>query len=541
MKRYLYHFSSIILFGCASVAMPTGGPKDEIPPELETSSPKNNEKNFNGRTIELSFNEDIKLKDAKEEILITPSMGKETKFVYKKNKVVITPQLPWQENTTYSMNFREGIQDLTEGNPAENLRLAFSTGPTIDSLRIFGKVSLTFSEKNQDKITVAIYEADTFNIFNHTPTYFTKTNKKGVFSIENLKAGNYKIYAFDDKNKNLKVDSKTEKFGFISSTISIPESKQDSVNVSLIQVDARPITISAIRNTDKTTRIRFNKQIDSLKISNLKKSDAIYAYGENKSELIFYQAFPKTDSVRITLSAKDSVSQKIDTTFYLKFSETKTAQESFKTKELVNNYDPLKKTFTHKLSYTKPIAQIIYDSIYLEYDSANTRKITPEQITIDTLNNSITLVTPIELIESEKTKKIINPTLFYKKSALISIDNDSTKTIKADISIPTEEETGVVIIKVTTTEPHYEIQVTDTQDNLVQKITNPKDYTFRYLKPKEYKIRILIDSNNNGKWDAGNFEKGIEPERIIFYKSEEGKTNFPIRANWEYGPLLIKF
>ena len=120
----------------------------------------------------------------------------------------------WQENTTYNINFRDGVQDLNEGNPAENLRIAFSTGAIIDSLIIAGRVKETFSEKAPDKITVALYQSDTFNIYNHTPTYFTKCNKEGVFSIQNLKPGTYYVYAFDDKNKNLKVDSKTERFGF---------------------------------------------------------------------------------------------------------------------------------------------------------------------------------------------------------------------------------------------------------------------------------------------------------------------------------------
>ena len=88
MKKYFYYLYLLFTSACASVAMPTGGPKDETPPELISSIPANNEKNFKGSTIELEFNEDIKLKDPKEEILITPSLGKETKFIAKKKKVV---------------------------------------------------------------------------------------------------------------------------------------------------------------------------------------------------------------------------------------------------------------------------------------------------------------------------------------------------------------------------------------------------------------------------------------------------------------------
>ncbi|HNT50036.1 MAG TPA: Ig-like domain-containing protein, partial [Cyclobacteriaceae bacterium] len=93
----------LLLSACASVTSPTGGPKDETPPTLEFSSPTNNQKNFKGTTLELSFSEMIKLKDPKEEILITPSPGKDTKFTAKKNKLIIEPQNLWLENTTYSI------------------------------------------------------------------------------------------------------------------------------------------------------------------------------------------------------------------------------------------------------------------------------------------------------------------------------------------------------------------------------------------------------------------------------------------------------
>jgi uncharacterized protein (DUF2141 family) len=541
MKKYAYYLYILITSACASVAMPTGGPKDETPPELENSNPANNQKNFQGKSIELNFNEDIKLKDPKEEILITPSIGKDTKYIAKKRKVIIEPQLELSENTTYSFNFREGIQDLTEGNPAENLRLAFSTGPTIDSLYIFGKVDELLSDKLPQKITVALYQADTFNIFNHIPIYFTKSDKKGVFSIQNLKAGSYYIYAFDDKNKNLKVDSKTEKFGYLSNALILPNENKDTLNISLITVDARPLAISALRHTDKTTRLRFNKQIDSLKVISLDKSQATYTYGENKAELIFYQEFNNSDSVKVRIVATDSTNQKIDSTIFLKYSESKTAQETFRTKEVTSRYYPLTKTFTHVLSYSKPLSKILYDSIVLHYDSIHIRTIAPDKIIIDTLNKVLTLTTPIELIVSEGSKKPLEPSLIYNKAGLISIENDSSKSMKVKIPIIDEEETGTILIKVETTHQNYSIQLIDKNDNLIESVKNIKNYTFRFVKPDEYKIRVLIDRNNNGMWDAGNFYKKMEPEKIIKYISEEGKPTFPIRANWEYGPLLIKF
>ncbi len=535
---------NLSLLGCANQTTPTGGPKDEAPPELMYSNPTDGQKNFKNSVIELTFNELIKLKDPKEEILITPSPGKNTKFIARKNKVLIEPEFPWQENTTYSISFRDGIQDLTEGNPSENLRLAFSTGDTIDSLSIEGSIGEIFSEKIPDKITVALYQSDTFNIYNHTPTYFTKSNKEGFFSIRNLKGGEYYLYAFEDKNKNLKVESKTEKVGYLSKPIVLKENV-DSLLINLISVDARPPAITSIRNTDKTTLIRFNKYVDSLNVKIDSLSQVIYSYGDAQNELIFYQAFAIGDSIKVELFAQDSVMQKLDTTFFIKYSETKMPTETFGLKELSETYNLATKEYEHVLSYNKPISAINYDSIYVKTDSLNKITLSKENLTIDTLHHKISLKVLVEnksdTIKREKNFKPFIPNLRYGKGAFISIELDSSKTITKNIIIIKEEDTGMVTAKVDTEEKKYVIEIITSDNTVIQKLLNPQEINFKFLKPQDYRIRILIDTNGNGKWDAGNFKNRIEPEKVIFYKSEEGKYSFPIRANWEYGPLLIKF
>jgi hypothetical protein len=540
----LFIFFSILalLYGCASQTTPTGGPQDKTPPDLVSSNPANNQKNFKGKTLQLTFNEDVRLKDPKEEILITPSPGKNILYTAKRNKITIEPEILWSDSTTFSISFRDGIQDITEGNPADNLRLAFSTGESIDSLMINGSVRNIFSQEIPEKITVAIYQSDTFNIFMHSPIYFTKINKKGQFSIQNLKAGDYYLYAFADKNKNLKVESKSEKFGYLSKPINLPAFK-DSVNISLIQVDARPLAITSIRNTEKTTRVRFNKSIDSLKIIGLEKSEAIYMYDDTQSEVIFYQSFDKSDSIKIRLMTMDSVLQRLDTAFYIKYSATKIAKESFTLKELSFTYDLTTKELRHSLSSNKPIVQINYDSLYIKMDSTTTIQLNNEHIKLDTLYHRVSLVTHLEAKpDSTKGKSTaFKPYLHYGIGTFISIDQDSSKTISKNITFRKEDETGLITGKIETTEKNYIVQLLYSDNTLAEKLINPKDITLKFVEPRDYKIMILIDSNRNGKWDPGSFENKIEPEKIIFYKSDEGKYSFPIRANWEYGPLVIKF
>ncbi len=542
MKYIINFISLIILAACANVSMPTGGPRDKTPPELVSSVPFDNEKNFKGATLELIFNEDIKLKDPKEEILIIPSLGKKTLFTVKKKKLIIEPELDWLPNTTYSMNFREGVQDLTEGNPAENLHIAFSTGPTIDSLSISGNVKETFSEKIPAKITIALYETDTFDIFKHTPLYFTKSDKDGNYHISNLKPSSYYVYAFDDKNKNLKVDSKTEFFGFHSNPIELNESK-DSIEVAMVIVDSRPLLLTNIRHTDKNSRVRFNKPLDSLKIKGIVNGEAIYNFGADHSEIVFYNNFEKGDSIKAQIIASDSIGQKIDTVVYLKYGEIKTTPESLKTKEIAFKFNLGNKMMHYVFNFNKPIDKIIPDSIYIKYDSIKTSPVDINNISIDSLINQVTIKAIIEnqpLIENEQQKPKA-PELIMGRGAFISIEKDTSIAVNKPIKTFTEEDLGLVSIKIETKVKNYLVQLTNNENQVIYSLSNIKNHTFRFLEPMEYRLRIILDENNNGIWNVGNFYKKKEPEKVILYKSEEGKYNFPLRANWEYGPVLIKF
>ena len=50
----------------------------------------------------------------------------------------------------------------------------------------------------------------------------------------------------------------------------------------------------------------------------------------------------------------------------------------------------------------------------------------------------------------------------------------------------------------------------------------------KLFKPGEYDLRILLDDNNNGKWDPGNYSKKRQPEKVIALPQKLG-----IKANWD--------
>ncbi|GHN00033.1 hypothetical protein WSM22_15220 [Cytophagales bacterium WSM2-2] len=536
MNKALPLLAAIVLCQCARQSQPAGGPKDIAPPKLEESTPENGQKNFKGKVLELTFDELIKLKDPQDEIVITPSVGTKTRFTVKKNKLTIFPENPWKDSTTYSIAFRGSVQDINESNPAEDLHLAFSTGPVIDSLKLSGRVVEVFKEKVPEKITVALYQSDTFDIFTHRPIYFTRTDKEGIFSIHNLKAGEYYLYAFEDKNKNFKADSKTERFGFLKKKVKLPIGK-DSLQIEMVRVDARPIKVTSVRNTSSISIIRFNKQLDSIYLKS-ENNRFIYTYGDNRSEVILYKDFNKNDSIKINLLAFDSTQHILDTAVYVRFTEAKKIEESFKVSDWQVDFNMSSKIVTAKGSTNKLLLAANFDSIYFQIDTATFLNIKPEDLLLDTLKKKITIRKQLKLDLKEKTP---NPVLLFGKAAFVSIDKDSSKAQDIKIPILKVKETGTLSIEIITQEKNFEVHLLNSSGAVVRSIRNKKKHVFELLSPAEYKIAVIVDSNNNRKWDVGSFYTKSEPERVILYRNSEKKYTFPIRANWEVGPLVIKF
>lgn len=536
MKNGLLLFVIILLLSsCASQTTPDGGPKDEKPPTLLNSIPKNNGLDFRGKAILLEFSEPIKLNNPKEQIIIVPNTGKKTVFKITKNTLLIEPELPWLENTTYSIQLREGVQDITEGNAARNVYLAFSTGPVIDSLSIAGTISDVFSEKPVEDITVALYTSDTFDIQKHVPFYFTKADKNGRYKLQNLKSDNYYVYAFQDKNKNLKAETKTEKTGFLVSPIHL-QNDTAKIDLQIANVDARPLKVISVRKTGLVNRIRFNKPISNYKLAG---HTYFQSFGDNQSEIAVY--FPNyiSDSTKVSIEAIDSVENKIDTTVWLA-TLNKDIDEPFKLTlgKVLLTVETAELEFDG--AYTKPINKITPDSIYVRLDTATRLPLAPKGFRFDSTLKKFTYRAKLPL--NDTTMLNTKWQLVFGKGSLQSVSSDTLKQVTKAISFLDEESTGILNFdQIMTREKDYLIQFIDSQGQVVRQFNNPTKLTVNYLPPESFKIRAIIDTNKNGRWDPGNIYQKRQHERVIYFKTSEGKFETPVRANWEVGPFKFAF
>ncbi len=580
--KYVLYFSVIslaflaILPRCANIQPPSGGPKDTIPPVLLYSIPVNKSINYKSRVFYFEFNERIKLDKFKNQLIITPRIESDYKIKQKKYSFMMTFDEDFKENTTYTFNFREGIKDLTEGNVTRDNKFVFSTGDFIDSLSISGTVTYLTTGDTLEGILVGIYNVkDTINIFNGSPYYFTETDEKGFYSLENIMNGVYKIYAFKDENSNLKLESKNEAYGFIPDTISLTGNITD-LDIRIYNLDIRNLKVQTAMPSGKYYYINFNKYITDYSIYPVADSIPLYSgFAKEHHSIKIYNTFNNIDSIEVGFQAKDSINNMLSDTVWVKFKESSRKPDKFEV-QLTPNSGSVPKNFDLTFNFSKPVTYINKDSIFFQFDTTHINELNEDSLYVwnerkDKLTLSVSLnktladtiaarrkrleklktdslkqkATPkkkgppvkkqMASKESKNKKPKINKglQLYMGKGSFVSIEKDSLEMSTSNYEFADNEKYGTITGKVITMYPSYFIQLTDMKNKVIQEFYNVKNYHFKRITPGKYKIRILIDNNNNGVWDPGNMKKNEEAEEVLFFPKV-----ISIRANWEMNQNL---
>jgi hypothetical protein len=529
---------TFFIISCAKQSTPTGGPKDTIPPTLIGSIPSEKQKLFKSKQLELEFSELIVLNNPKDQIIITPSIGKDYKITSKKKTAIISLDKPLADSTTYTINFRDAIQDITEKNPARNLHLAFSTGEYIDSLSISGSVQELLTDKAVKDATVSLYQNDTFNIFKHRPTYMTKADAKGIFKLENLKAAKYWIYAYDDKNRNLIIDSKSESYGFISKPIILTKNV-DQIKIPIQHLDARELKVTSARAYGTYFNIKTSKYIKDFSATS-DTSKIFASFGDDASNIKIYNSFKtQFDSLRMNLTIADSINNKLDTVIYLKFSNRKAEKEKFSQTIDENLIETNKNISQIKLRFSKPIQTINLDTAYLELDTLNKIPITKENMKWNSHLNQVEIATTVDKkIFSADKKKPTKRNLVISKASFISIENDSSQRISEAPKILKEDDLAVLLIKAKSNSNAFIVQLLDKNYNVIKSVKNSREIRFENIQPGGYIIRLITDINENGQQDFGNFNLKEQPEPVHFLSNRKRRSHFKSKSKLGSWPIV---
>ncbi|MEL7163513.1 MAG: carboxypeptidase-like regulatory domain-containing protein, partial [Bacteroidota bacterium] len=243
---------------CATPTSPTGGARDTIGPVLvvEETTP-NFQTNFRPEEIVLTFDEWVEL-DPQQQIVISPplELGEDNRPTLRRRSLVIPfAGLELLDSVTYVVNIGAAIKDLNEGNPTENLRFVFATGPVLDSATVTGALVEDFSGEPVEDATFTLYDnlTDTAAL-TENPTYFAQTDEEGNFTVYNIRPGRYRAVALlrNPSATNYFADfagyAQPQSVGFIDTIITVADSSNPVGTVRLSPVP-KPIRVNAVDTT----------------------------------------------------------------------------------------------------------------------------------------------------------------------------------------------------------------------------------------------------------------------------------------------------
>jgi len=538
----------IILFAsCANPIPPTGGPKDLDPPVLLSTYPENKSLNFNQSEISLEFNEYIKEENLLTQLLITPNLQGPYNYRLNRNRIVLTFDEPFDSATTYTLNFREGVKDITEGNVPPNLKFVFSTGSFLDSASVNGTIRSLMTKELLEDITVSVYvDLDTVTVFDASPRYSAITDENGFFSIENIKNGQYLIYCLNDKNRNLKLESRTEGYGYLGQPLELNDSLPP-LELWIYNLDTRPIVLQNSRPVSSNYDLKFNKAIAEYRLLEHQDVLASNLVDENQT-LRIYNNDQVQDSLAVRFTVIDSLQQSLDSLVYVKFEESNRNPEKF-THSVSLKSGPVNKLWQTNLNFNKPITQITYDSVYFRFDSLYQIPLADSMFTANYSKDDYQVKFDFnDYLSKDSVFKNLSGQFEFvlAKGSFISVENDTIPESTTVYSFKDPKEFGIIGGTINTQYEFYWIQLVDNEFEIVETIhssdINHNVYEFLHIDPGNYSIRVLVDENNNGKWDPGNILEKVHPEKTeLFFHPNTGSEIINLRANWEQTGLDIVF
>ena len=594
----------IVVYSCASMGNPDGGPYDEEPPKFVRSTPKPFAINSKEKKVTIEFDEFIKLEKAAEKVVVSPPQLEQPEIKASGRKVVVGLVDSLKPNTTYTIDFADAIVDNNEGNPLGNYAFTFSTGTTIDTMEVSGTVLGASDLEPVKNIQVGLHSDLSDSAFMKKPfDRVSRTDSRGHFSIRGIAPGKYRIYALMDGNQNYLFDSKTEMIAF-SDSIIIP-AMEDAMRQDTIWKDS--LTIDTIKSVGYTrflpddiilrafkeendrqylTRSERDKEnhfvltfsaradtLPTLKGLNFDERDAFIIEKTDRNDSICYwikdSLIYQMDTLEIQMDylATDTLDRLVPQTdtLFLANKLTRAEREKLEAKAAEEKEKERKKkekkgetiepepTKFLTLNVDAPSAFDLDRNVYLSFDepvaSIDTAAIHME-IKKDSLWEEIPFMFVADSVMPRKYEILAE--WEPEKEYQLSIDSMAfrgmyglhTNKVKQTMKVKKLDEYGTILLNITGADSTAVVELLDGSGKVLRRhrITPQNTADFYYLNPgTKFYIRLFNDRNGNGVWDTGKYSEHSQPEEVYYFpKVWEMKANFEFEENWDINAVPVE-
>lgn len=593
----LYLLAFLLLASCAKMGQPDGGWYDETPPKVIGADPADGGVNVKSKKVNIYFDEFIKLDNPSEKVVVSPPQLETPEIKTAGKKITVSLVDSLKPNTTYTIDFSDAISDNNENNPMGNFTYSFSTGEAIDTLEVSGYVLESENLEPIKGILVGLYSDQADSAFKTKPMLrVSRTDSRGRFVIKGIAPGSYRIYALQDMDGNYMFNQKSEKLAFCHDII-VPSSKPD-VRQDTTWVDSLHIkSIDQVKYThflpdDIVLKAFTEMQTDRFFLKSERKDannfSLFFSYGDSILPTIKGLNFDEKDAFVIEpTEKKDTVTYWLrDTALvnqdtlrlelaYRMTDSTGILVDKLDTLELLSKqpYAKRKKQLDKELEdWTKKQEKLKkkgepYDSIMpvkpLQVQVGVSSQLDPDK------NVRFTFPTPLAKADTSAIHLYAkHDTLWYRaafdfqpianrnreyelrgewrpdieyslevdSAAFQDIYGLASKAIKQGFKVSSLDEYGTLLVNITSLEDEpLLVQLLNAQDQVIKEVKASNGVAeFYYLKPEKYYMRLIVDKNNNGKWDTGDYDKDQQAEDVYYYPNLiECKAKWDITESWD--------
>lgn len=571
-------------YSCANMATPNGGPYDETPPRFVSSTPAPNQTNYNGKKIEILFDELVQLEKPSENVIITPPQMEMPIVRSAGRKVVVELKDSLQPNTTYTIDFTNSIVDNNEKNVLENFSFAFSTGAGIDTLEVAGTLLNAENLEPMPGVTIGLHSDLADSAFVTLPFVRTSlTNDKGEFTIRNISPGTYHIFALKDVNRDYKFDQPGEEIAFLDSLI-VPTfelaSRQDTIWKDSLTIDTirtlgythfypdqlelrlfkekfeRQYMLKPERTQENRITFRFNAPLDTVPqpvpVNFAPEEDSWYFVQEaeegktlhfwltdstvwKQDTLLMSMTYPKSDSLNILRAQTDTVQ------FLMRRRPAK------KTKKKSDEPEPV---IFLGMTIDAPRSMDLFDTVSVVFDEP-VLGLTGDYFFLDQKVDSVWQPVDFEFFPDTANSLgfFIRRPWKYGEEYRLEVDSATIYSVygkwndvfSEEFKIKKEDEYGHLYINIAGVDTTAFVELLNANDEPVRK-ARVKDggVLFMDLKPDKYYARLVLDVNGNGMWDTGNYAEKRLPETVYYCpKPFNIMQNWQVEETWDVGAVPL--
>lgn len=513
--------------------------------------------------ISLTFDEFVVVKDV-QSLFLSPPLEKAPKYKMRGKSVIVYFESDLDSNKTYVLDVTNAIADNNEGNMYPGYAMVFSTGKHLDSMMITGIVQDCNTLMPVKGATVMLYKDHSDSaVFKHRPDAAIKTDDWGFFCLRNIQDTVYRMYAIMDMNNNNIYEADNEQVAFVDTLVrpvlkvndTIPElqkylmtdtvaclARKTEYELNLFkEVPSKQMIMNKERIGERTAYITFMApyaQIDSIWMTGIPSEKLITQFNLERDSLEIWVNDPapqpdtlflnvnymKTDTlgrlvptleevklskprqVAVAKSSRTDIKKEDTTTVFTITAKPETVEQygfeiEFKYPLVVSAFDSL------EFRYLNPRQQEFTDTYTVEQDSLNLRKYV--------VRPTVKLLPGYEYFLKVPHRKFKDINGFF---------NDSSEV---KVTLPNDDKLSSLTLVLDNVRNKYIVDLlNEKRDQTIRSFIVERDTSllFPYITAGKYSIRLTEDLNRNGLVDTGNLLEHKQPEKVKFYKLEDGNV-----------------